>query len=202
MKFINIFNPTTQRELLEAIGLIKSPITLWQSLELKKKVMKICMMKVNRYQQQIEFTPKEDKYIFSSQLPVYFYTRHRNCIFKANIIFNSEFKVIAKWPENFMIENGREHERIHPSKRREVFFSLRVNNAFFKEFSKPVIDESKRGISIRIPCSEVQFYDELAVVKVKLRGEIRDGMINYIVPLEGKGQRGFFRIGIVFNKMT
>lgn len=199
MKFINIFNPTTQREILSSIGVKKSPITLWQSLELKKKVMKIGVMKINRFEQQIEFTPKPEKYIFTSKLPIYFYTKHRNCIFKSNIIFNSEFKVIARWPENFMIENEREFDRMPPAKKKELYFSLRVNNTFYKEFSKPVIDESKKGVSIRIPSNEVQFYDELSKVKVKIKGNVVDGMINYVIPLEDKGQRGFFRVGIVFN---
>lgn len=195
--FINIYNPQTQREILQQAGILKTPITLWQSLETKKKVMKIGQMKIDTYLKQIEFIPKKEKYFFNSILPIYFYTKHRCTIFKATISFNSQFKLIARWPEAFMIENEREDDRFQPQKK-EVTFALRVNDLYYKEFTKLMIDVSQGGMSIRVPANEIHFYDEKANIKAMINGKEKIGVIQNITPMELRGQRGFFRIGVKF----
>lgn len=197
MNFINIYNPNTQSEILDKIGLVKKPITIWQSLDRNKKVMRVTTLKLNPHEKQLILIPKEDQYTFSSQLPIYFHSPHRNCIFKTTLLFNSGFKIISRWPDSFMIEDERHNSRSHALKNQELFFSLKINKHHYKEFNKPLIDQSKQGVSIRVPSSEIKYFDEKAPLKLRVKGEIRHAYINYIIPHFGQGNRGFFKVGIV-----
>lgn len=200
--FIHIFNLSTQKDLLENISDDSQSITIWQSLEFKKKLMKVTNVKLNLYDKQLELTPKRKIYSFDSKLPVYFFSSHRTSIFKTRIIFNSNFKVILRWPENFLIEDERDNERFYHRKNKNILFKLRINNQIDKEFQKPIIDESHDGLSIRVPPSELQYYDEGASVKIKYKEKSIFGRISYISPLQDKMFPHHMRVGIVFLKLT
>jgi hypothetical protein len=200
--FIHVFNVHTQIDLLQSIKTHASGITLWQALsdeQLQRKLMKIRGLKLNVYDNLLEITPKKKDHSFDSKLPVYFYAQHRTSIFKTKIVFNSNFKVILKWPDNFLIGDERDMPRSYNRKNKIITFNLRINNHIDKEFQKPIIDDSALGLSIRVPYNEIQYFDEGAVVKINYKSDVKQGRINYITPLLDKMYPNHLRVGIVYH---
>jgi len=200
--FIHIFNRDTQIDLLQAIKNHTATTTLWQSLKIEeenRKLMKIRGLKLNTFDKVLEITPKKREFLFDSIQPIYFFSHHRTSIFKTTIVFNSNFKIILKWPDNFLIGDERDSPRDYSRKNKNVSFKLRINNHIDKEFEKPIIDESSRGLSLRVPNNEIQYYDEGAQMKLNFSGDIKVGRVNYITPLLDKMHPNHFRIGVTYH---
>ncbi len=202
-------------EILKIVSHLKQSgisLVFWQNLNDHRQSCRAVVSKIDLGDQKIEFSPISQNFNFKPLDSLYIFCRKKFILIKAQIIFNSKFKIVIDFPAFLKSEECRELKRQNLLLEKKLqyiqFNKMTKNEIGLRYFKSKLLDISEHGLAFQISA-----YDALKLVKGdKLALQVVSGqhqhhfvpgvihyIKRYVVP-EKAGD--FYRVGVLFNQKT
>ncbi len=203
--FRKIYQPLEVLNLLHGIRGVNRKISLWQNLDKKKIWGEVSLVKINKYQNEIDFISKKGHLNFNSTKEIYFYHPNKFLIFKSQIVLNSNFKLTIRFPEMAISSEERQEERVKLKYYKKMGLSFSQVMSHKKrelQFRKPLIDISSLGLSFQTSVREREFFKKGDRISMRFYKEgAVGGHIHYINErIDNYMGNKSFKIGVLFER--
>jgi hypothetical protein len=183
-------------------------VTLWQNIDNIHRVRAFARLaKIDVEAEEIEFTPRKGVFDFKSAIPLYFWGKRSNTIFKTNIRYNSDLKIVIKLPKDIMIQDSRSEPRLNYTSEelyvQYMYGGQRDSNLDYMKLKSRLLDLSDNGLSFKSSLNNIVRFregDKLRIESTSQDKKFMDSHISYITTvLDPKTMQRYYRVGVKFD---
>lgn len=205
-KMQKLIRKTKITKVIEDIAKERASLQLWQNKEGEsRKTNTGYTLRFDRSKKEIIFTSKEKKFDFDLGKVIYCFWEESLMIFKAKVIFMSEYKLAVKIPDYIMTKEKRNSERIDVAKDKLVVnyhlgSRTKSTNELFP-FSTNLLDLSNGGIALLVKVANISKFhvgDQLTLKLPQQNNEIFEGRITHISKSLTSLFEGEYSVGVAF----
>lgn len=172
---------------------------IWQPQDYLRIKANGYIRKIDEHRNIIEVSPiSSNQFDFKSNLPIYFYSHHRQMILKANLLFNSKNTLAFSYPEELKSVETRTEERVIEN---DFIHFTPITEKYLSPSPRKrrLLDQSSMGLAFEISLSEEKKYYEGDRLKLSLP-EHEEARIVYINALyDRSGNKKSHRVGVKFH---
>ncbi len=182
----------------------KQEVRLWQSTGDSRRVeFEGKCYRFDGLKKELWFSCQKglDKVDFS--FPIYGHISRRQLVFKAELLFCGDFKIVVSFPEKIKMNQIRSMPREDLLDRKEIiqyqFGSLSYGQHFTHSFSARLFNKSVGGIGLLVKGSEVnKFYDGDYISIKNSLGEVQRAQIRHKTLINPGSFPGHYQIGLCY----
>lgn len=204
-KMILLDDPTRVMNVFLHLNSRPNKILLWQNVQGKGR--RICQNAriglINSANQEMSLYPTGRDFSFLHHSYLYFFGFNRTTIFKASILYHSQFKIVIRLPKQLMLANSRTKSREDVSLQDRFIFYTHHSYSDQPYLSSKLLDISDEGLSFRSSVHNIVRFkkgDRLWMRSPFHETRLLEGEVCNISKFsETHSQQNFLRVGVRYQ---